>query len=86
MGIEIVSVDTSGRILLPKSIRDEYGIDAKFLAIGTEDGVLLRKLDEKVIARRLAEEMKDIDIDAVIKQTREEVRARIKKKYPKVLD
>jgi AbrB family looped-hinge helix DNA binding protein len=82
---DIVAVDKAGRVVIPKAIRDAAGIDerAKLLIAVTEAGrIVLQRLDVKTVAARLEKELAGKDVDAIAHRIREEVRARIRKKYP----
>lgn len=85
---EVVSVDKSGRLVIPKSLREELGIgkDTKFLISSSENGrVFLQKLDIKEIALRLEKELK-VDIDSAVKKVRKEINEKARKKYPPLFD
>lgn len=86
---ELVSVDKSGRLVIPKALREELGIDAgtKFLISSLEDGrVFLQKLDIEEIAARLEKELKSVDIDSVVRKVRKEINEKAKKEYPSLFD
>ncbi|MBU2560079.1 AbrB/MazE/SpoVT family DNA-binding domain-containing protein, partial [archaeon] len=58
---EVVSVDKSGRLVIPKPLRKELGIEegTKFLISSLEGGrVSLQKIDIEEIAGRLRKELK----------------------------
>lgn len=83
--VEIVRADRSGRIVIPKSIREEQGIKEKTSFILTERGrgrLLLHKIDVEDIAKRLDEELAGRDIDAIVEQIRREVDEKTKNRYP----
>ena len=82
---EIVSIDHAGRVVIPKAIREAAGINerAKLLIAVREEGrVVLQKLDVETLAARLEKELAGKDVDAIARNVREEVRARIRKEYP----
>lgn len=82
---QVVASDRSGRIVIPKSLRLEMGIDEKTKFILTKRGhgqLLLLKLDVEEIARRLEEELAGRDIDAVVQTIRKEIDEKIRAKYP----
>lgn len=84
---EVVSIDDSGRLVIPKSIRDSLGINGgdKFILTESEHGqLLLQKFDIEEIAARLADETKGKDIDAIVGKIRKEMNAKLKKRYPDV--
>jgi len=84
---EIVSIDGSGRVVIPKSVRRELGIKKKdqlLLSIQGKDQLLLQKLDIGSLVEGLKEEMAGKDIDAIVKTVRKEINAKIKALYPNI--
>jgi len=84
----IVASDKSGRIVIPKSLRVELGINENTKFILTKRGhgqLLLLKLDVEEIARRLEEELAVRYIDAIVQAVRKEIDEKIKAKYPGLL-
>jgi len=83
---EIVEVDKSGRIVIPKKLRDEIGIQAKTRLILTKrDGNLtLMPLDVDEIARRLEAELKDVDVEGIAREIRREINDKIRKQHPEL--
>jgi AbrB family looped-hinge helix DNA binding protein len=82
---EIVKIDKSGRVVIPKSVRRELGInktDQLLLSIQGKDQLLLQKLDIKSLVKGLKEEMAGKDVDAIVKTVRKEINAKIKALYP----
>lgn len=73
--MDLVTVDALGRVLLPKRLREAAGLHAgsQMLAMKVGDKVVLEPWDAETIARRLHEELKGVDIDAIVKQVRAEV-------------
>jgi len=85
---ELVEADASGRIVIPKSIRQELRIKerTKFLLTKRGEGqLLLQKLDVDELARRLETELAGRDIDTILKTVREEVNKKINVQYPDLL-
>ena len=85
---EVVEVDKSGRIVIPKSLRQELDIKEKTRFILTRRGqgqLLLQKLEVKEIARRLEEELSGKDIDAIVEAVRKEIHEKIKASYQDLL-
>jgi AbrB family looped-hinge helix DNA binding protein len=85
---EVVEADASGRIVIPKSIRQELRIKerTKFLLTKRGEGqLLLQKLDVDELARRLETELAGRDIDTILKTVREEVNKKINVQYPDLL-
>lgn len=85
---EVVSADKSGRLVIPKLLREELGIEGgtKFLISSSENGrVLLQKLNINEIASRLESELK-VDIDSAVKKVRKEIDEKARKRYPSLFD
>lgn len=86
--VEIVEVDKSGRIVIPKKLRKDLGIGEKTKFILAKKGkgqLLLQKLDVEDIAERLEKELAGKDIDAIAAELRKEINERIRTKYPDLL-
>jgi len=85
---EVVEMDSSGRIVIPKNVRQGLKVKggAKFiLASGGEGQLLLQKLDVDEISRRLENELAGRDIDAIVRSVRKEISRKIKARYPDLL-
>jgi AbrB family looped-hinge helix DNA binding protein len=85
---EVVEVDRSGRIVIPKSLRREMQIKdrTRFIVAKRGEGqLLLQKLDVDEIARRLEIELAGRDVDAIVKTVRKEIDRKIKEQYPDLL-
>ncbi len=81
----IVEADRSGRIVIPKKIRDELGITEKTQFILTKnqrDQILLQKIDVKEMAKRLEEELEGKPIDSIVESIRKEINEKVKARYP----
>jgi len=82
---EIVKIDKSGRIVIPKGIRRELGMKKEgqfLLSTYGKDRLLLQKLDMESLAKGLKEELAGKDIDAIVRIVRKEINAKIKARYP----
>ncbi len=83
--VEIVKIDRSGRVVIPKGVRRELGIkeeDQFLLSTRGKDQLLLQKLDVESLVKGIKEEMAGKDIDAIVKKVKEEINAKIKARYP----
>ncbi len=81
----IVEADGSGRIVIPKKIRDELGITEKTQFILTKnqrDQILLQKIDVEEMAKRLEEELEGTPIDSIVESIRKEINEKVKARYP----
>ncbi len=86
---DIITIDKSGRIVIPKSIRDVMNIKegTKFLISEGQYGrIELQKFDAEDIAARLEEELKDVDFDAIEKKVRKEMDEWLRKEHPDLYD
>lgn len=83
---EIVEVDKSGRIVLPKRLRDELGIHERTrLILVKRDGKLtVIPLDVDEIARRLEKELEGIEVEEIAASIRREINAKIAKEHPEI--
>jgi len=84
---EIVKIDRSGRVVIPRRIRRELGIkrdDQLLLSSHGKDQLLLQRLDVESLAKGLKEELAGKDIDAMIRTVRKEIDAKIKRLYPEI--
>lgn len=86
--MEIVTIDNTGRLVIPEFIRKKLHLTKKIPLLITElddDKILIKKLDRNEIERRLREELKGVDIDKIASEVRTEVREAAKKKYAAIL-
>ena len=85
---EIVEVDKSGRIVIPKKLRKELAIREKtkfILAKRGQGQILLQKLNVEEIAERLEKELAGKDIDVIVRDLRKEINEKVRAKYPDLL-
>jgi bifunctional DNA-binding transcriptional regulator/antitoxin component of YhaV-PrlF toxin-antitoxin module len=83
--VEIVETDRFGRIVIPKSLRQELEIrkKTKFILMSKGRGqLLLQKIDVDEIAQRLEEELAGRDVDAIVEAIRKEINGKVKADYP----
>ena len=79
--VSLVESDASGRIVIPKKIRDEFGISGRTQFLLSSNGkgqILLQKLDVEEIARRLEDELGDVPVEDLAKSIREEINDKIR--------
>jgi AbrB family looped-hinge helix DNA binding protein len=85
---QVVEMDVSGRIVIPKNVREELKIKGgtKFILANRGEGqLLLQKLDVDEIARKLEDELAGRDVDAIVRSVRKEINRKIKARYPDLL-
>ncbi len=87
--MEIVTIDNTGRLVIPESIRKKLHLTKEVPLLITElddDKILIKKLDRDEIEKRLRSELKDLDIDMIASEIRTEVDKEARKKYAAILD
>ncbi|MDD5474599.1 MAG: hypothetical protein PHU34_10720 [Candidatus Methanoperedens sp.] len=86
--MEIVTIDNTGRLVIPEFIRKKLHLTKKIPLLITElddDKILIKKLNRDEIEKRLREELKGLDIDRIASEVRTEVKETAKKRYAAVL-
>jgi len=83
---EIVEVDKSGRIVLPKRLRDELGIRerTRLILMKRNGKIIVMPLDVDEIARRLETELEGIEVEEIAASIRREINAKIAKEHPEL--
>jgi len=79
--MNVVSVDKAGRLIIPVEMRKKLGItdQTKLFIMDIDNKIIIEKLDRAEIARRLQQELQDVDIDAVVVKVEEEMNERARK-------
>jgi len=86
--MEIVTIDNSGRLVIPEIIRKKLHLTKNVPLLITElddDKILIKKLDRDEIEKKLREELKGSDINKIAREVRIEVNETAKKKYAAIL-
>jgi len=81
----VVTADKAGRIVIPKETRTAQRIrpGTKFLLVEGRDGRLwLQRLDPEELARRIAEELRDVDLKPLIAKVEAEIKRLAAERYP----
>ncbi|MFH2110718.1 MAG: AbrB/MazE/SpoVT family DNA-binding domain-containing protein [Candidatus Bathyarchaeota archaeon] len=83
---EIVEVDKSGRIVLPKRLRDELGIRerTRLILMKRNGKITMMPLDVDEIARRLEKELEGMEVEEIAASIRREINAKIAKEHPEL--
>lgn len=87
--MEIVTIDNTGRLVIPEFIRKKLHLTKEVPLLITElddDKILIKKLDRDEIEKRLRDELKDLDIDKIASEVRTEVNEKARKKCAAILD
>ena len=80
----VVTIDRTGRIVIPKETRKAQRIrpGTKFLLVEGRDGRLwLQRLDPDELAKRLDTELKDVDLDPLIAKVKAEISELASQRY-----
>lgn len=86
--MEIVTVDSQGRVVIPKKMRDKAGIqeNSKLAIAETEEGsIVMKRLDTEEILEEIEKETKNLDIDTIIEGVKKEIRKDVREKYGEIL-
>ncbi len=81
--MEIVTIDKSGRLVIPDLIRKKLHITKNMPLLITDlddDKIIIKKLDRDEIEKNLRAELKGADIDEIAREVRAEVYEVAKKK------
>lgn len=81
----IIESDSSGRIVIPKKVRQELGITPKTQLILTSNKkgqILIQVLDLDEISKRLEAELASTPVLELAQEIREAVNEKIRKAYP----
>jgi AbrB family looped-hinge helix DNA binding protein len=83
---EIVEVDGSGRIVLPKRLREELGITARTRLMLTRRGdkLVAIRLDVEELARRLESELEGVEVEELAVSVRKEINEKIARERPEL--
>jgi len=80
----VTRIDRSGRVVIPKEIRERMGLkeDTTLLvADATDEIVVLKKLDVRELAKRLRQELKGVDAEAIARRVEEESNEQARKEH-----
>lgn len=84
MAETVTKIDKAGRVVIPKEIRERMGLkeDSALLIVEADNGiVVLKKLDIEELARRLKQELKVVDVEAIAQKVEEESNERARKEH-----
>jgi AbrB family looped-hinge helix DNA binding protein len=83
---EIVEVDGSGRIVLPKRLREELGIRARTKLMLTRrcDKLVAIRLDVDELVRRLESELEGVKVEDLADSVRKEINEKISREHPEL--
>ena len=78
----IIESDSSGRVVIPKRVREELGITPKTQLILTSNKkgqIIIQKIDISEIAKRLEEELADTPVHMIAQEIRDEINEKARK-------
>ena len=83
---EIVEVDGSGRIVLPKRLREELGIKARTRLMLTRRGdkLVAIRFDVDELARRLESELEGVKVEQLAESVRKKINEKIAREHPEL--
>ena len=82
--VSLVESDGSGRIVIPKRIREEHGINGRTQFLLSSNGkgqITLQKIDVEEMARSLQEELRDVPVEELAKSIRKEINDKIRSRH-----
>ena len=85
--MQIVSIDKSGRIVIPGTMRKMLKLnDGANLLIADvrNDLLIIKKINIEDLADQLEKDFRKIDIDTVVGKVRSDIKEKIRKKHPSV--
>lgn len=84
--MEVLKVDKTGRIVLPKSIREKLGVRGEdhLVLVEHNNTVVLRKLDIEGVAEKIEEELKDFDVEEAFKEMKKETKEKVLENHPEL--
>lgn len=86
--MEVLKVDRSGRIVLPKSIREKLGVRGEdhLVLVEHNNTIVLRKLDIEDVAEKIEEELRGFDVEEAFKQIRKETGEKVLEDHPELTE
>jgi len=80
----VTKIDRAGRVVIPKEIRERMGLKEEatlLVADATDEIVILKKLDVKELGKRLRQELKGMDVEAIGRKVEEESDEQARKEH-----
>jgi len=81
----VIEPDGSGRVVIPKKVRDELGITSKtqlLLTSNQKGQIIMQKLDLEEITKRLEEELADTQVKQLAQEIRDEINEKARQAIP----
>lgn len=86
--MDIVTVDSQGRVVIPKKMRNKAGIreNSKLAIAETEEGsIVMKRLDTKKMLEEIEKETENLDVDTIVQEVKREIRKDVRDKYGEIL-
>ena len=83
----VIEPDGSGRVVIPKKVRDELGITSKtqlLLTSNQKGQIIIQKLDLEEITKRLEEELADTQVKQLAQEIRDEINEKARQAIPDI--
>ena len=83
----VIEPDGSGRVVIPKKVRDELGItsETQLLLISNQKGqIIIQKLDLEEITKRLEEELAETQVLQLAQEIRDEINEKARQAIPDI--
>ncbi|MCW4013877.1 MAG: AbrB family transcriptional regulator [Candidatus Bathyarchaeota archaeon] len=81
----VIEPDGSGRVVIPKKVRDELGItsETQLLLTSNQKGqIIIQKLDIEEITKRLEEELAETQVKQLAQEIRDEINEKARQALP----
>ena len=81
----VIEPDNSGRVVIPKHVRDELGITSKtqlLLTSNQKGQIILQKLDIEEITKRLEDELAETQVKQLAQEIRDEINEKARQALP----
>lgn len=81
----VIEPDGSGRVVIPKQVRDELGITPKtqlLLTSNQKGQIIIQKLDIEEITKRLEEELSETQVIQLAQEIRDEINEKASQALP----
>lgn len=81
----VIEPDGSGRVVIPKKVRDELGItsETQLLLTSNQKGqIIIQKLDLEEITKRLEDELAETQVKQLAQEIRNEINEKARQAIP----
>jgi len=81
----VIEPDDSGRVVIPKKVRDKLGITSEnqlLLTSNQKGQIIIQKLDVEEITKQLEDELAETQVRQLAQEIRDEINDKIRKTMP----